>query len=106
MPSRPRPAGKPAFPSLPSRRRSAACLGAESSIGGQAGGRMSRQKGKFLPVTIRFADGSSMIVSSICDAAKALDRKWHSKDCHLFLEAERLIAAARDGSCKPEVALQ
>ncbi|TGQ34612.1 DUF982 domain-containing protein [Mesorhizobium sp. M00.F.Ca.ET.216.01.1.1] len=67
---------------------------------------MSRQKGKFLPVTIRFADGSSMIVSSICDAAKALDRKWHSKDCHLFLEAERLIAAARDGSCKPEVALQ
>jgi hypothetical protein len=59
----------------------------------------------FLPVRIRL-DGRLVLVSSICDAEKALGGHWENKGRHAFKEATRLLAAAREGGCKPEVAFR
>ncbi|RJT21453.1 DUF982 domain-containing protein [Mesorhizobium waimense] len=60
----------------------------------------------FLPIRIRFADGRLMQVSSICEAEKALGGRWENKEKRTFKEAARLLAAAREGGCKPQVAFQ
>ena len=60
----------------------------------------------FLPIRIRFADGRLMQVSSICEAEKALGGRWENKEKRTFKEAARLLAGAREGGCKPEVAFQ
>ena len=60
----------------------------------------------FLPITIRFADGRLMLVSSTCDAEKALGGRWQDKEKRTFKEATRLLAAAREGGCKPEIAFR
>jgi hypothetical protein len=58
----------------------------------------------FLPVRIRLADGRLLLVSSICDAEKALGGQWRNKEKRAFKEAEHFLAAAREGGGKPEVA--
>ncbi|BCG94122.1 hypothetical protein MesoLj131a_29860 [Mesorhizobium sp. 131-2-1] len=45
-----------------------------------------------------------MLVCSISDAEKALGGAWENKKMPTFKEAERLLAAAREGESKPEVA--
>ncbi|WP_348632951.1 DUF982 domain-containing protein [Mesorhizobium sp. M00.F.Ca.ET.216.01.1.1] len=62
------------------------------------------EMGKHLPLKITFLDGHSMLVSSLCDAEKALAGEWRSKEADVYKNAERLIAAAKEGVCKPEVA--
>jgi hypothetical protein len=59
-----------------------------------------------IPIRIRFADGRRMLVSSICDAEKALGGNWENKEKRTFKEAERLLAAAREGGCRPEIAFR
>ncbi|RWX62947.1 DUF982 domain-containing protein, partial [Mesorhizobium sp. M4B.F.Ca.ET.089.01.1.1] len=46
---------------------------------------------RFLPLTIRFADGGSMVVSSIAEAKKALARAWKDKDAPAYVAAARLV---------------
>jgi hypothetical protein len=58
----------------------------------------------FLPVTIRFIDARSMVVSSIRDAQKAMDGRWCNKEAASYKEAARLLRAASEGACKPAVA--
>ncbi|TIX09234.1 MAG: DUF982 domain-containing protein, partial [Mesorhizobium sp.] len=58
----------------------------------------------FLPLTIRFADGGSMVVSSIADAKKALARTWKDKDAATYVVAVRLVDDALAGICRPAVA--
>lgn len=45
-----------------------------------------------------------MVVSSIPDAQKALACQWRNKEAATYHEAARLLAAAKDGICKPAVA--
>ncbi|MDX8468873.1 DUF982 domain-containing protein [Mesorhizobium sp. VK23B] len=59
---------------------------------------------RFLPLTIRFATGGSMVVSSIADAKKALDGAWKDKDAPDYLAAARLVDDAIAGICRPAVA--
>ena len=47
-----------------------------------------------------------MLVSSISDAEEALGGKWEDKQQRTFKEAARLLAAAREGGCKPAIAFQ
>jgi hypothetical protein len=58
----------------------------------------------FLPLTIRFRQGYQETVSSISQAAKALDFEWPNKNSASYKEAARLIAAVQAGNCKPHVA--
>ncbi|TIO04329.1 MAG: DUF982 domain-containing protein [Mesorhizobium sp.] len=60
--------------------------------------------GKFLPLSICFADGRSMQVSSITEAEKALAGQWPNKEADVYREAARLLAAAREGTCTPDIA--
>lgn len=60
--------------------------------------------GKFLPLSIRFVDGRSVQVSSICEAEQALAGQWRNKEADAYREAARLLAAAREGVCTPDVA--
>ncbi len=59
----------------------------------------------FPPVTVRFIDARSMVVSSIRDAQKAMDGRWCNKEAVSYKEAARLLQAASEGACKPAVAL-
>ncbi|TIQ26782.1 MAG: DUF982 domain-containing protein [Mesorhizobium sp.] len=59
---------------------------------------------RFLPLTIRFADGGSMVVSSIADAKKALNGVWKDKEAPDYLAATRLVDDAVAGTCRPAVA--
>jgi len=59
---------------------------------------------RFLPVTIRFANGGSMLVSSIADAKKALNGAWKDKEAPDYLAAARLVDDAVAGICRPAVA--
>ena len=45
-----------------------------------------------------------MLVSSIADARTALRGQWRNKQAAEYTRAERLIAAAIDGTCKPDAA--
>jgi len=58
----------------------------------------------FLPLTIRFADGATMLVASIADAKKALGGIWKNKDARDYLAAVRLVDDAMEGTCRPAVA--
>jgi hypothetical protein len=58
----------------------------------------------FLPLTIRFRHGYPQTVSSISDAAKALNAEWPNKHGASYKEAVRLVAAGQAGTCKPYVA--
>jgi hypothetical protein len=60
--------------------------------------------GRFLPIFIKMVDGKTMSVSSICEAEVALDGQWRNKEASAYKDACRLIAAAKDGSCKPAIA--
>ncbi|TIO73499.1 MAG: DUF982 domain-containing protein, partial [Mesorhizobium sp.] len=59
---------------------------------------------RFLPLTIRFVTGGSMVVSSIADARKALDGAWKNKEAPDYLAAARLVDDAMAGICRPAVA--
>lgn len=58
----------------------------------------------FLPLTIKFVDGDSMVVSSIADARKALDGKWANKQAAPYTAAVRLVDDALNGICRPAIA--
>ncbi len=60
--------------------------------------------GNFLPLSVKLVDGTKMSVSSICEAEVALQGQWRNKQAAAYKDACRLIAAARDGSCKPAIA--
>jgi hypothetical protein len=59
---------------------------------------------RFLPLTIRFANGGSTVVSSIADAKKALGGTWKDKDSPDYLAAARLVDDAMAGICRPAIA--
>ncbi|AZO08600.1 MULTISPECIES: DUF982 domain-containing protein [unclassified Mesorhizobium] len=59
---------------------------------------------RFLPLTIRFVNGGTMMVSSIADAKKALGGAWKNKDAPDYLAAVRLVDDAMAGICRPAVA--
>ncbi|OWK21174.1 DUF982 domain-containing protein [Mesorhizobium amorphae] len=59
---------------------------------------------RFLPIDLTFVDGTTMVVSSITDAEKALAKQWRNKEAIDYVEAVRLLAGAKRGICKPEVA--
>lgn len=61
---------------------------------------------KYLPLKIVFVDGRSMLVSSIADARTALQGQWRNTQAREYTRAERLIAAAFDGTCKPDAAFE
>ncbi len=59
---------------------------------------------RFLPLTIKFVDGSSMTVSSIADARRALGGLWKNKEAAAYKAAVRLVDDALDGICRPDIA--
>jgi hypothetical protein len=59
---------------------------------------------RFLPLTIHFVNGGTMVVSSIADAKKALGQKWRNKDAPAYLKAARLVEDAGKGICRPAIA--
>jgi hypothetical protein len=59
---------------------------------------------RFLPLTIHFVNGGTMVVSSIADAKKALGRAWKNKDAPAYLKAARLVEDAGEGICRPAIA--
>ncbi|MEI9405352.1 DUF982 domain-containing protein [Mesorhizobium argentiipisi] len=59
---------------------------------------------RFLPLTIRFVHGGTMVVSSIADARKALDGTWKNKDAATYVKAVRLVEDAANGICRPAIA--
>ncbi|RUV07578.1 DUF982 domain-containing protein [Mesorhizobium sp. M1A.F.Ca.IN.020.06.1.1] len=59
---------------------------------------------RFLPLTIHFVNGGTMMVSSIADAKNALGRKWKSKDSPAYRKAVRLVEDATNGICRPAIA--
>ncbi|PBC02544.1 DUF982 domain-containing protein [Mesorhizobium sp. WSM3860] len=59
---------------------------------------------RFLPLTIRFVTGGSMVVSSIADAKNALGGAWKNKEAPDYLAAARLVDDAMAGICRPAVA--
>ena len=61
---------------------------------------------RFLPIDVTFVDGSTMVVSSIADAQRALARQWRNKSAAEYAEAVRLLGEASSGSCKPAVAFE
>ncbi|WP_342586957.1 DUF982 domain-containing protein [Mesorhizobium wenxiniae] len=60
--------------------------------------------GKFLPLLVRFVDGRSMQVTSISEAEQALAGQWPNKEADVYREAARLLAAAGEGICRPDIA--
>jgi hypothetical protein len=59
---------------------------------------------RFLPLTIRFANGGTAVVASIADAKKALGGAWKNKDAPDYLKASRLVDDAVAGICRPAIA--
>lgn len=59
---------------------------------------------RFLPLTIRFVNGGTMIVTTIADAKKALGGTWKNKEAPAYLEAARLVDNAMAGICRPAIA--
>ncbi|AZO28710.1 DUF982 domain-containing protein [Mesorhizobium sp. M1B.F.Ca.ET.045.04.1.1] len=59
---------------------------------------------RFLPLTIHFVGGGTMVVASIIDAKKALGGRWKSKDVPSFARAARLVDDAVAGICRPAIA--
>jgi len=60
---------------------------------------------QFKPLTVRFSNGSSLRVSSLLDASKALDQLgWANDDDPQLLRAAKLIDDAMHGRCAPKVA--
>ncbi len=59
---------------------------------------------RFLPLTIRFVNGGTMVVASIADARKALGGTWKNKEAPAYLEAVSLMDNAVAGICRPAVA--
>ena len=60
----------------------------------------------FLPLKIRFVDGTSMVVTSTGGAEKAMAGQWPNKNAHLYKQAERLLDGVREGTCRPSVAFE
>ncbi|UCI06308.1 DUF982 domain-containing protein [Mesorhizobium sp. B1-1-8] len=60
--------------------------------------------GRFLPLTIRFVNGGTMVVASIADARKALNGAWKDKDAPAYVAAARLVDDAINGICRPAIA--
>jgi len=58
----------------------------------------------FMPVTLRFCDNKTMLVSSVAEAATALGLQWPDKTAPSYLEAARLVALAVDGTCCQRIA--
>lgn len=58
----------------------------------------------FLPLTIRFVRGGTMVVTSIADAKKALGGGWKDRDSPAYLKAARLVDDAANGICRPAIA--
>jgi Protein of unknown function (DUF982) len=61
---------------------------------------------RYLPLKIAFVDGSLMLVSSIPEAQIALQGKWRNMDAPEYRRASKLIAAAIEGTCRPDAAFE
>lgn len=59
---------------------------------------------RFLPLTIRFVSGGTMVVATIAEAKRALGGTWKNKDAPAYLEAARLVDDAIAGICRPAIA--
>ncbi|WP_217577554.1 DUF982 domain-containing protein [Mesorhizobium sp. GbtcB19] len=59
---------------------------------------------RFLPLTIRFISGGTMMVTTVAEARKALDGTWKNKEAPAYLDAVRLVDDAIAGTCRPAVA--
>lgn len=59
---------------------------------------------RFLPLTIRFISGGTMVVTTVAEAKKALAGTWKNKEAPAYLEAARLVDDAVAGTCRPAVA--
>jgi len=59
---------------------------------------------RFLPLTIRFVSGGSMVVTTVAEAKKALGGAWKNKEAPAYLEATRLVDDAIAGTCRPAIA--
>lgn len=59
---------------------------------------------RFLPLTIRFVSGGSMVVTTVAEAKKALAGTWKNKEAPDYLKAARLVDDAIAGTCRPAVA--
>ncbi|TPN81982.1 DUF982 domain-containing protein [Mesorhizobium sp. CU2] len=59
---------------------------------------------RFLPLTIRFVSGGTMVVTTIAEAKRALAGTWKNKDAPAYLEAARLVDDAIAGICRPAIA--
>ena len=56
---------------------------------------------RFLPLTIRFVSGGTMVVTTVAEAKKALAGTWKHKEAPAYLEAARLEDDAIAGTCRP-----
>jgi hypothetical protein len=59
---------------------------------------------RFLPLTIRFVSGGTMVVTTVAEAKKALAGTWKNKEAPAYLEATRLVDDAIAGTCRPAIA--
>ncbi|TPI18110.1 DUF982 domain-containing protein [Mesorhizobium sp. B4-1-1] len=59
---------------------------------------------RFLPLTIRFVSGGTMVVTTVAEAKKALGGTWKNKEAPAYLEAVRLVDDAIAGTCRPAIA--
>jgi len=59
---------------------------------------------RFLPLTIRFVSGGTMVVTTVAEAKKALGGAWKNKEAPAYLEATRLVDDAISGTCRPAIA--
>ncbi|RVD55638.1 DUF982 domain-containing protein [Mesorhizobium sp. M2D.F.Ca.ET.185.01.1.1] len=59
---------------------------------------------RFLPLTIRFVGGGSMVVTTVAEARTALAGSWKNKEAPDYLEAVRLVDDAIAGICRPAIA--
>ena len=59
---------------------------------------------RFLPLTIRFVSGGTMVVTTVAEAQKALAGTWKNKEAPAYLEAARLVDDAIAGTCRPAIA--
>jgi len=60
--------------------------------------------GQFLPLKVKMVDGTIMNVACLADVDIALNGKWRNTADFRYLEAARLLEAAKKGDCKPSVA--
>ncbi|MGX5805042.1 DUF982 domain-containing protein [Bradyrhizobium sp. Arg314] len=59
---------------------------------------------RFLPLTIRFVNGGTMVVTTVAEAKTALAGTWKNKEAPDYLEAVRLVDDAIAGICRPAIA--